>query len=87
MADPIRLLVVTHSLSVGGAERFASTLVSALDRRRFAPSLCLVTDKSTYPLPDDVPVSTLGYRGARDLPRTLIDFLAWVLRQLLSLGL
>ncbi len=70
--DPIRLLVVSHSLSVGGAERFASNLITALDRRRFAPVLCLVTDKSSYPLPDDVPVSTLGYRSIWDLPRTLL---------------
>ncbi len=69
---PIRLLVVSHSLSVGGAERFASNLVTALDRRRFAPELCLVTGKSSYPLPGDVPVSTLGYRGLWDLPRTLL---------------
>ncbi len=68
----IRLLVVTHSLSVGGAERFASNLVTALDRDRFAPSLCLVTDRSSYPLPEDVPVSTLGYRGLWDLPRALL---------------
>ncbi|MCP3959950.1 MAG: glycosyltransferase [bacterium] len=70
--DPVRLLVVTHSLSVGGAERFASNLLGGLDRDRFAPQICLVTDKSTYPLPADVPVSTLGYRGIRDLPRTLL---------------
>ncbi len=70
--DQLRVLVVTHSLSVGGAERFASNLVTALDRDRFAPSLCLVTDRSSYPVPDDVPVSTLGYRGLWDLPRTLL---------------
>ncbi len=64
--------MVTHSLSVGGAERFASNLVTALDRDRFAPSLCLVTDRASYPLPDDVPVATLGYRGLWDLPRTLL---------------
>lgn len=68
----IRLLVVTHSLSVGGAERFASNLVTALDRERFAPALCLVTERSSYPLPADVPVSSLGYRGLFDLPRTLL---------------
>lgn len=69
---PIRLMVVTHSLSVGGAERFASNLVTALDRERFAPSLCLATDKSTYPLPEDVAVAPLGYRGLWDLPRTVL---------------
>ena len=70
--ERIRLLVVTHSLTTGGAERFASNLAAALDRRRFAPSLCLVTGRATYPLPDDVPASTLGYRGLHHLPRTLL---------------
>ncbi len=69
---PVRLLVVTHSLSVGGAERFASNLVTALDRERFAPSLCLVTNRESYSRPDDVPVASLGYRGLWDLPRTLL---------------
>lgn len=68
--DRIRLLVVSHSLTTGGAERFASNLVAALDRRRFAPSLCLVTNRATYPLSDDVPTVKLGYRGIYHLPRT-----------------
>lgn len=67
----IRLLLVTHSLTGGGAERFAGTLLDRLDRDRFAPAACLVTDRSSYPVPDDVEVSTLGYRGLWDLPRTL----------------
>ena len=75
---PIRVLVVSHSLSVGGAERFASNLVTALDRDRFAPSLCLVTDRASYPLPGDVPVTTLGYRGIWDLPRTLLALRRWI---------
>ena len=78
MAGPIRLLVVSHSLSVGGAERFAANLLTALDRRRFAPSVCLVTDKTTYPLPADVPSSTLGYRGVWDLPRTILALRALI---------
>ncbi len=69
--DRIRVLVVTHSLTTGGAERFASNLVTALDRRRFAPSVCLVTDRATYPLADDVPATTLGYRGLHHLPRSI----------------
>ncbi len=67
----VRLLLVTHSLTGGGAERFASTLLEALDRGRFSPSVCLVTDRSSYPVPADVEVSTLGYRGLRHLPRSL----------------
>jgi len=67
----IRLLLVTHSLTGGGAERFAATLLDGLDRGRFSPSVCLVSDRSSYPVPADVEVSTLGYRGLRHLPRTL----------------
>lgn len=78
----VRLLIVTHSLSGGGAERFASTLLGALDRRCFAPAACLVAERaSTYDLPGDVPVHRLGYRGALDLPRT-----ARRLRRLLASG-
>ncbi len=68
---PLRVLVVSHSLSGGGAERFASYLAAALDRRRFAASLCLVTDRLSYELPEHVPVSRLGYGGLRHLPRTV----------------
>ncbi len=70
--DRIHLLVVTHSLAGGGAERFASTLLTHLDRAIFAPAACLATARSAYPVPGDVPVSSLGYRGAWDLPRTLL---------------
>jgi N-acetylgalactosamine-N,N'-diacetylbacillosaminyl-diphospho-undecaprenol 4-alpha-N-acetylgalactosaminyltransferase len=80
--DRVRLLVVTHSLSWGGAERFASVLLGALDRRRFAPEACLVSERATtYELPGDVPVHRLGYRRAADLPRTVLR-----LRRLLASG-
>ncbi len=69
---PLRVLVVSHSLSGGGAERFASYLAAALDRRRFAPALCLVTDRESYDRPDNVAVTRLGYRGLRHLPRTIL---------------
>lgn len=68
---PIRLLIVTHSLSGGGAERFVSTLVRHLPRDRFEPQVCLATDRASYDMPADVPTVTLGYRGLHDLPRTL----------------
>lgn len=71
-AGPIRLLVVTHSLSWGGAERFASTLVGGLDRTRFAAEVCVVSRReTTYDLPEGIPVHRLGYGGPADLPRTL----------------
>jgi N-acetylgalactosamine-N,N'-diacetylbacillosaminyl-diphospho-undecaprenol 4-alpha-N-acetylgalactosaminyltransferase len=78
----VRLLVVTHSLSWGGAERFASTLLGGLDRGRFAPEACIVSERATtYDLSGDVPVHRLGYRRAADLPRTVLR-----LRRLLARG-
>lgn len=68
---PLRLLAVTHSLSGGGAERFVSNLATGLDRERFAPEVCLATGRASYPLPGDVPLTSLGYRGVRDLPRAI----------------
>ncbi|HEX4954478.1 MAG TPA: glycosyltransferase [Thermoanaerobaculia bacterium] len=69
---PSKLVVLTHSLTGGGAERFASTLVRHLDRRRFHPSVLAATAERTYQVPADVPVSVLGYRGPLDLPRTVL---------------
>jgi len=56
----IRLLVVSHALSGGGAERFTSTLISHLDRERFELSLCLMHEEIGYPLPADVSLTVLG---------------------------
>lgn len=58
-AGRTRILVVSSSLSEGGAERFASTLLVHLDRLVFEPHLCLFRDPVTYPLPEDVPVRVL----------------------------
>ena len=69
---PARILLVTHSLSGGGAERFVATLAARLDRSRFAPSIVAATARATYPIPDDVPVTALGYRGVATLPRTVL---------------
>ena len=59
----VSVLTVSTTLSSGGAERFTSTLLQHLDRRRFAPSLALLRPQIEYPLPGDVPVHHLGYRG------------------------
>jgi glycosyltransferase involved in cell wall biosynthesis len=71
-ARPVRLLVVSHSLGGGGAERFASALLSHLDRRRFAPEAALAVARREYEVPADVPVHHLGYEGAFDLPRAVV---------------
>ncbi len=65
---PLRLLIVTHSLGGGGAERFAVTLAGRLDPRLFTPALATAIDRVDYPPPPGVPVMRLGYRGAGDLP-------------------
>jgi glycosyltransferase involved in cell wall biosynthesis len=67
---PLRLLLVTHSLSGGGAERFASILATHFDRARFSPAVAAATARRSYPLPEDVAVTALGYRGLLTLPRT-----------------
>lgn len=67
----LRLLIVTHSLGGGGAERFAVNLAAALDRTRFDPALCVATDRIDYPPPPEVPVTRLGYRRLADLPRAV----------------
>ncbi len=67
----LRLLIVTHSLGGGGAERFAVTLAGRLDPRLFTPTLATAIDRVDYPPPAGVPVTRLGYRGAGDLPLTV----------------
>ena len=59
----VKLLVVSGTLSGGGAERFVSTLLQHLTRRSIKPSLCLFRDDVSYPLPGDVDVSILGHHG------------------------
>lgn len=76
----LRVLLVTHSLAGGGAERFVATLASRLDRDMFAPAVCAATAGRAYPVPADVPVATLGYRGLRDLPRTVLRLAAHLRR-------
>lgn len=68
---PLKLLLVTHSLSGGGAERFASILARHLDRGRFSPAIATATPRRSYPVPGDVVVSELAYRGLATLPRTV----------------
>lgn len=79
-ARRLRILLVTHSLGGGGAERFAATLASHLDRGRFAPALSVASTGGGYAVPVDVPVTELGYGGPLSLPRTIVR-LALLLRR------
>jgi len=66
-----KVLLVSVSLSEGGAERFVSTLLCHLDRDRFAPELCLMRDKITYDVPDDVPFTILEKHKPWHIPRAI----------------
>jgi glycosyltransferase involved in cell wall biosynthesis len=68
----LRVLFVCSSLTGGGAERFVSTVLGHLDRRRFAPSLCLLRGERSYPLREDVPLSVLDKRRPWQLPRAVL---------------
>lgn len=59
----IHLMIVSGSLAGGGAERFVSTLLQRLDRRRFSLSLCLLQHRIKYCLPDDVAVFDLKHQS------------------------
>jgi glycosyltransferase involved in cell wall biosynthesis len=61
---PARALVVSTTLSTGGAQRVTSTLLRRFDRDKIRPALALLRPDVAYPLPDDVTVHVLGYRGA-----------------------
>ena len=71
MSRDLRCLLVTHSLSGGGAERFAATLARRLPRSRFDPGLALAVDRRDYEVPEDVTVESLGYRSLLSLPRAI----------------
>lgn len=66
-----RILVVSGTLSGGGAERFTSTLLQHLDRSKFKLSLALFRDEIAYPLAQDVDVSILGHRGPLTSSKTV----------------
>jgi glycosyltransferase involved in cell wall biosynthesis len=59
MSDRKKILVVSTTLSQGGAERFASVLITHLNRKIFDPQLCVLRKKIDYHLPKDIPLVTL----------------------------
>ena len=63
-ARPLRLCVVRPTLGQGGADRVTLTLLHAIDRDRFRPSLALmhVEGDLLSQLPEDVKVHDLGGR-------------------------
>ena len=72
MTAPVRILVVSPSLSQGGAERFASSLLCRLDPDRFCTHLCLLRDDITYPVPDDTTITILKKSRPWHTPRAVV---------------
>ncbi len=71
-----RLLFVLPSLETGGSERLFLQLFHALNRRKFAPEICVFQKKGALiaELPGDVPLHDLNKRSRWDFFRMLRDF-------------
>ncbi len=69
--DSVQVLILSNSLNIGGAQRFAGYLLKGLDHRRILPRLVLLQNDIGYDLPKDVPVQVLDYGGAGDLPKAI----------------
>lgn len=57
---PIRIGFVLTELIGGGAERSMLSIIDAIDRRRFEPTLILFTDRRDFEPPADVPIVVLS---------------------------
>jgi len=71
MPTGIRLMVVSTSLGEGGAERFCSTLLNGLDRKRFQPTLVVLREPISYPLEPEIPRKVLHHTSPLSVPRTV----------------
>jgi glycosyltransferase involved in cell wall biosynthesis len=60
---PLDVWFVCNAWTGGGAERVTSTIVQHLDRNIVRPSVCLLRNDVSYPLPKDIAVHRLRYRG------------------------
>jgi glycosyltransferase involved in cell wall biosynthesis len=60
---PIRIGFVLTELVGGGAERSMLSIIDALDRRRFAPTLILFDRRQDHAPPRDVPIVVLSARA------------------------
>ena len=59
----IRLMIVTGTLSGGGAERFVSNFLCNLDRRRYDPTLLLLRNDVGFPIPSEIPRIAADHLG------------------------
>ena len=60
---PLRVGFVLTELVGGGAERSMLTIIEALDREQFAPTLIVFTSRQDHAPPRDLPVITLSGRA------------------------
>jgi glycosyltransferase involved in cell wall biosynthesis len=60
---PLRVGFVLTELVGGGAERSMLTIIDALDRRRFTPTLIVFNTRQDHAPPRDIPVITLSGRA------------------------
>lgn len=67
----VRVLIVTDSLQLGGAEQVAVDVANSLDRDAFEVSFCATREDGLLRagLADDVDVTVLGRRATWDLPK------------------
>lgn len=64
-------MVVSGTLSGGGAERFASNLLCNLDYRRFEATLTLLRDEVVFSVPAHIPRTVLDHRGVLSTVQTI----------------
>lgn len=74
-----RVLTVTDSLAVGGAERVAVDIANTLDRSRFEVAFCATRNSGPLvdALADDVPITVLNRRTTWDMSK-LVEFASLV---------
>lgn len=75
-----KILFISGSLGIGGAERLVSTLLQYLDRDRFEPVLCLFEDRFDYLLPDDIHTEIIG-NGPGNIPRLILGLHRVIVKQ------
>lgn len=66
---PIRIGFVLTELVGGGAERSMLSIIDALDRRRFSPTLILFDSRQDHAPPRDVPIVVLSGRAPTGVGR------------------
>ncbi len=67
----LRVLLLTHSMTAGGSQRYLATLLEHLDRELFEPELAVMDTTMEFDIPADVPVWLAGDCGRIEPPVAL----------------